>query len=157
MSETRNQTWQHFFKEVQESNSVDPQKYWHFREQYSPGYLLLNDDAVTVTTTPELRQPEPSTAANVNLLRYSSPFAAGEESTVLPMTMTELRAKLPVAQELFVDDQSIIFRDPQNQVHIVLLMPFSEMRRAVGVFDYHQHEQDFLGKRLWLSQTILQG
>lgn len=149
--------WNNFLSEAKSSNSIDPQKYWEFREFYSPGYFDLKTTGLDKDTVQETIK---ELGVPINQRAITLPFAKFTSSRITSLdsltTETSLHAVLqkdiPQSQVLMRNATSIIYTDGLT-TKIIFVIPESEMKKAVGFFDYEGKDKDLTNGKHWVNIT----
>lgn len=155
----RAMTLETFLKQLEETQTLDPQKYWKFREHYSPGNFTFNRELVTLTGTLEMKNPIPNPEAQETvLLEFHSPLLSSQEIIVRGRpSLSELlvERKLPNQTTRFQNEGTAVFQDGAGNIQLFFLRSSDDLRRANGLFDYRKHEVEFLKDKMWLNETVI--
>lgn len=145
-----------FLSQIQNTHTVDPQRFWLFRERYSPGTMRVNTEAVSMLQTYRITQTHPS--GTTELMKYESLLlASSEQLTTQANTLTQFRQKLPPnAQILDESSTHIVAELPEKKVVLAFQKPISEMKTANGFFDYLPEEDELLSGTEWFTVTYIQ-
>lgn len=135
---------------------IDPQRYWLFRERYSPGTMRVNTEAVSMMQTYRITQTHPS--GTTELMKYESPrLLSSEHITTQTDALTQFRQKLPQSAQILDESSTYIVAElPEKKVVVAFQMPISEMKTANGFFDYLPAEEELLSGTKWFTVTYIQ-
>lgn len=152
---------QTFISSTKQSNKIDPQKFWEFREFYSPGYFNFNRNGLTNT---QIKTEESKTGILVNMkyvsrifLTFTSPHLNSFEALVTTAKLSDVidTAMLGSKETIFSNNSTLIYKDSEERTHIIFLKPLSEMQRANGFFNYNDTDKSLVEGKNWLEVTIL--
>lgn len=141
-----------FLNQVERKNGIDPQDFWQFREDYSPGNFSFNENVASVAGVLNLQKLTPPETV---LLQFSSPLIESKDEVIdqkswlgIWQTVTQNEKKV-----LFINQTTRIFYDSDDILHIVFVKPISDMEKANGFFDYTESERKLLADQYWLNET----
>ncbi len=152
----RRQLLTQFLSHTQNAQMIDPQRYWLFRERYSPGTMRVNTEAVSMMQTYRITQTHPS--GTTELMKYESPrLLSSEHITTQTDALTQFRQKLPQSAQILDESSTYIVAElPEKKVVVAFQMPISEMKTANGFFDYLPAEEELLSGTKWFTVTYIQ-
>lgn len=144
---------QTFLHEVMSQGSIDPQKYWEFREFYSPGSFILNKQGMITKESTALEQTVGITQKDgIPVLDFhSGKIMSIDILTTNPVLvdMLHISQKQPI---IFQTKNQKIYQQSQ-QLFIVFALPISEMKKANGFFDYTGDDKKLLQNKYWVNIT----
>lgn len=114
-----------FIAKTEKTKKVDVQDFWKMREYYCPGSLTFD----------KTKNP---------FLVYTCKWLKSEEYLI---SEEQKNAFSPKEQVRISKDSKII--------HIVFAVPASEMKKAIGYFDYNEKDKDLVKDRRWLDITFI--
>lgn len=152
----RAQLLSQFLSQTQNVQMVDPQRFWLFRERYSPGTMQINTEAVSMLQTYRITKTHPS--GMTELMKYESPrLVSTDLLTTQTNALTEFRQKLPQNAQIIDETSSYIIAElPEKKMILAFQKPISEMKKANGFFDYLPEEEKLLSGTEWLSISYIQ-
>ncbi len=152
----RSQLLTQFLSQTQTTQMVDPQRFWLFRERYSPGRMQINTEAVSMLQTYRITQTHPS--GTTELMKYESPgFVSSEYLTTQSNALIEFRQKLPHNAQIINESSTHIVAElPEKKVVLAFQKPIEEMKTANGFFDYLPEEEKLLSGTEWFSISYIQ-
>lgn len=140
-----------FIRNIKEEKKLDPQKYWLFRERYSPGDFRYNDDAIEMLQT--FRIVKLNDIGATELLYYSGKYLNSTDSVTTDLS---LEKEVVEGGSLIIDLENLQLIKMQNNSYILkFLLPISEMKKANGFFDYLESENKLLENKFWLNKTVI--
>ena len=150
----RQMIWNNFISSVQKDNNIDPQKFWEFREFYSPGYFTINK-------TPPLSQIENAikdyslddNRSFFTLLQFHSLHLTSLDTLTTEKDFQKLTKYLSESNIIFQNNNSVIYKIDKHNVIISFLLPKTEMIKANGFFDYREKDKELLKDKLWFDIT----
>jgi hypothetical protein len=148
----REQLLSQFIIDVQVSKVVDAQKYWIFREKFSPGNFVFNDQAIDVFQTYRIVNLDPKGVTK--LLTYSSPYLSSVDS-VVPLTTESIKLIDSSGEKLLSTKEVLLVKNDNGSYQLNFLLPISEMKKANGFFDYLEKENELLKDQVWLNSTTI--
>lgn len=152
----RHMLWDTFLTQVQKDRKIDPQKYWEFREFYSPGYFTDNKTASTDEITNALKKYGIKGDRTFTTLLVFHAKNAESIDTLTTMTKFDaIIAPLPHNNILFKNNDSLIYKPDETHVVITFLKPLSEMEKANGFFDYREKDKELVKGKMWFNITKL--
>ncbi len=148
----RQMLWNNFLIQVQKDKKIDPQKYWEFREFYSPGFFTDNKTATSDQVTKALNTYGVSPSNNFStLLTFHAPLSESIDTLTTETALKNL-VKIPSASSiLFQNDTSLMYKSDDHHVIITFLLPLSEMKKANGFFDYGEKDKKLVEGKNWFS------
>lgn len=153
-SHYRRQLLDKFISQVEADQKIDPQKYWYFRERYSPGNLSFNSQAIDMLQTfkiTNLEELKPTV-----LLNYQSKHLSSTDSVTPEPHL--IKKPTPGSDEKYIINQDNLILQKIDEHHLKLefVLPISEMKKANGLFDYKDSENQLLENKFWLNQTLIE-
>jgi hypothetical protein len=144
--------WNNFLTQVQKDKKIDPQKYWEFREFYSPGYFTDNKTASSDQVNTALTTYGVLTSNNFStLLSFQAPLSESIDTLTTETTFKNLVKTPSTTSILFQNDNSLIYKSDDHHVIITFLLPLSEMKKANGFFDYGEKDKKLVEGKNWFS------
>ena len=148
-----------FITQVKRDQKIDPQKYWEFREFYSPGYFNFSEKGIDMSNLKDGHSDLSRSADMIDLyfLGFYSKNLISLDGLTEEASLNKVfyKDKLSTKEVLFESHNAIIYKDTTGQTYIVFLLPISEMKKANGFFDYNKNELKFLDKKNWFNITKL--
>ncbi len=155
----REQILNNFISQTVKEGKIDPQKYWEFREFYSPGYFDFSEKGIDMSDLKDELSDLSRSADMIDLyfLGFHSKNLISLDGLTEEASLNKVfdNRKLSVKEVLFENHNAIIYKDTNGQIYIVFLLPISEMKKANGFFDYNKKELKFLDKKHWYNITKL--
>lgn len=157
----RQMVLQSFISSTKQTNKIDPQKFWEFREFYSPGYFTFNRNGLTNT---QIKTVENKTGISVDMnnvsrifLSFTSPHLNSYEALVSAVKLSDVVnvQTLGSKETIFSNNNTLIYKDSTKRTHIIFLKPLSEMERANGFFNYNDTDKSIVQGKNWLEVTTL--
>lgn len=151
----RDMVFNSFLQNTRKTNVIDPQKYWEFREFYSPGYFDVSTKGIDLqkinTTLRELNASP--TNISVYFSKFNSRHLVSLEGLTKNSFLSEVfnKNKTDIKKVLFENSTSIIYKNNQNQTYVIFILPISEMEKANGFFDYNSKDKDLLKDMNWFN------
>lgn len=137
------------------SNTFDAEKYWQFRERYSPGTFLRDEESVgffstfrIVSVTDTLT---PLVYYDSQRIRSIDAVTTASASAVFTNIQEEFDGVV-IAQS----DWYILIQLNSSQYILAFVLPISEMQKVDGLFDYKPSEQQLLEGKQWFNSTFLE-
>ena len=155
----RDMVFNNFLNSTKNENTIDPQKFWEFREFYSPGYFYFNDQGINNSLIADSKSQLGINPSEISL--YFSRFSSNHSLSLDGLTSAKsLNQVFDISQAdmkklLFQNSNSLIFKDSNNQTYVVFILPESEMQKANGFFDYQGKDKNLLKNKNWFSITKL--
>ncbi len=148
-----------FLKNTRQVNSIDPQKYWEFREFYSPGYFDFSDKGIDATKVSNALQKLNISPQDISIYfaKFNSKHLISLDGLTKDRALSEVfdKSKAGIKEVLFENSNSIIYKNNQDQTFVVFLLPISEMKKANGFFDYENKDKNLLKDKNWFDITKL--
>lgn len=157
----RQMVLQSFISSTKQTNKIDPQKFWEFREFYSPGYFTFNRNGLTNT---QIKTVENKTGISVDMnnvsrifLSFTSLHLNSYEALVSAVKLSDVVnvQTLGSKETIFSNNNTLIYKDSTKRTHILFLKPLSEMERANGFFNYNDTDKSIVQGKNWLEVTTL--
>ncbi len=152
---------QSFLGSVRQANRVDPQKFWEFREFYSPGYFIFNKNGLSQS---QIKAVESKIGVSIStkyidriFLTFTSPHLTSFEAFVTTNDLSNILTTpaLNRKQIIFSDKNTLVYKDNKQLSHIIFLKQLSEMERANGFFNYSDTDKNLAKGKNWLEVTTL--
>lgn len=149
-----------FIKDTK-TNGINPQEYWRFREFYSPGYFNFSKDGIK---NPLLEQAKEKIGIKYNDknidLTFLVFFSPRINSLDMLTTQTDLskvigEKHLVKEQIIFMNKNSLIYKEGQGTIWITFLLSTDEMKKANGFFDYKDRDKEITQGKKWLNITSI--
>jgi len=140
-----------FLNQVNQDQHISAQKFWEFREFYSPGTFTFNSESVGVYQTFRIiNLPTPQT----DLIFFTAPKTKSLDA-VINSPRIYLDKISSISEPVFQNSSSVIYYNTQSSLKIIFYKSIDEMRSANGFFDYLPSELEFLDGKYWLNETEL--
>lgn len=152
-----------FMNTVQQQKTVKPQKFWEFREFYSPGYFTVNKTGLSksqVQTAENAVGIVLTQKPNADVfLAFTSPHLSSLEALVATNALGDLVNVQKIQKEKVIlsTNNEAVFTDTKGNTYIVFLKPVSDMQTANGFFDYKDADKNLVAGKYWLDITKLDG
>lgn len=155
----RQMVLQTFINNTKQNNKIDSQKFWEFREFYSPGYFNFNKNGLTSS---QIKAARDKSGVSINLknidrffLTFTSPHLTSLEALVTTNKLTDVinTATFDSKSIIFSNNNTLIFKD--KNIHIIFLKSESDMQRANGFFDYSEADKNLVNGKYWLEVTTI--
>jgi len=157
----RQMVLQAFLDTVKKTNTVNPQKFWEFREFYSPGYITFNNNGLSNS---QIKTAENKTGIFVNtqfinriFLTFTSPHLSSFEALTTSNDFSKfINIKtLDVRQVIFSNNNTLIYRDGKQRIYVLFLKSQSDMESANGYFSDSDADKSLINGKDWLEVTAL--
>jgi len=156
----REMVLQTFISSIKQNNSIDAQKFWEFREFYSPGYFTFDRNGLNNT---QIKTVENKTGIFVNMqhvsrifLTFTSPHLNSYEALVTTTKLSDVvNSQALGPKTIFSNSNTLMYKDSQGLTHVIFLKPLSEMERANGFFNYTDTDKSIVAGKNWLEVTTL--
>jgi len=152
---------QTFISSTKQTNNIDPQKFWEFREFYSPGYFTFNRNGLT---NAQIKTIEDKTGIPVDMknvskifLIFTAPHLNSFEGFVTTTKLSDVVniQALGSKETIFSNNNTLMYKDSMGSTHVIFLKPLSEMERANGFFNYNDTDKSLVQGKNWLEITTL--
>jgi len=150
-----------FITDTRQKGSIDPQGYWKFREFYSPGYFTFSKNGLEKTLISQAKEKIGIKYHEENIdLTFSVFSSILIDSLDMLTTQTDLdkvidQNKLPKENIIFMNKNSLIYKETPKIIKIVFLLSNSEMKRANGFFYYTDQDKELVRNKNWFNITIV--
>jgi hypothetical protein len=149
-----------FIDSTKASGQIDSQKYWQFREFYSPGYFTFSRQGIDIKL---LKQAETkikvkfdNKKVNLSFLVFSSPLVSSVDMLTTTSSINEIfQSKVSKEAILFKDKNSLIYKQDSGTIAIVFLLSNENMRKANGFFDYNDRDKIITEDKNWFNVTAV--
>lgn len=149
----RRAVFEEFKSEIVTNKSIPYEKYWKFRERFSPGSFVINYHRVNFFQTFRIISIDGELS---NLLYYTSPHLLSVDSITLQKTALTDVVNRTCPCESILQTESFALLELNNTTYVLAFMaPISEMQKVNGMFDYLPEEQKLLEGTSWLNITEL--
>lgn len=145
-----------FLEQILHDKKVDAQKFWVFRERFSPGYFELNQAVTDFKQTFTISTLDDS--QTTPLLFYHSPFLNSVDS-ISKDASPLLEIKENYQGQIIFDEENLFIteiemgKDRLKKYNIYFILPIEEMKKANGLFDYTSDEIQLLEDKFWLNNS----
>ena len=149
-----------FIHKIQK-NGLNPQEYWKFREFYSPGYFNFSKDGIN---NPLLKQTKEKVGVKYNgvnidltFLIFSSPRVNSLDMLTSKTDLSKIidQSKLSKRNILFMEKNTLIYREDTGNIKIAFLLSNNEMKKANGFFDYRDMDKKITEGENWFNITSI--
>jgi hypothetical protein len=136
------------------SGNFDAEYYWEFRERYSPGYFLRDEDNTNFTSTFKIVDNK---LEFIPLFYYNSDRLQSVDSLIAYDTVTAIESiKEEFSGEtLYTGDNFVYIKVNDNEYVFAFVESIDTMKKVNGMFDYLPEEQELLKNKLWYNATYL--
>lgn len=137
------------------NKEFDAEKYWQFRERFSPGTLLRQEEFTGFFATFRITKVQEGITP---LFFYESDKLKSVDSLISFDTGTALK----MLQEEFSgevierSDKYILIKVSETEYVFAFVESIEEMMRVNGMFDYIPKERELLTDKLWYNATYLE-
>lgn len=137
-----------------ENNNFDAEKYWQFRERYSPGTFLRDEQNVDFFATFKIVAVQegltPLFYYESDNLRSLDSVISYDANSALNTFKDEFKGEIVTNGENYV-----LIKVTQNEYVFAFVETISEMQKVNGMFDYLPEEKELLKDKLWYNTTYL--
>lgn len=158
----RQMIWNNFLSETTSQRKIDPQKYWEFREFYSPGYFTFSREGFKENqinqTLNDINIPIEEKSIERNFLIFNSPRIISIDSLTKLNDLNKIIDfnKLHNKKILFRNSDSIIYLENEKQAKIIFLLNSEDMKKANGFFDVNSaNDQRIIENKYWINITSI--
>lgn len=139
------------------TNGINPQEYWKFREFYSPGHFTYSKEGIgeNLLNLTKIKTGIKYNEKNIDLafLVFSSPHVNSldmlTKQTSLNSIVTE--KQLPKEDIIFMDKNSLIYRENPKTIKIIFLLKNAQMKKANGFFKYTEADKQVTEGENWFN------
>lgn len=152
-----------FMSTVKQQKTIEPQKFWEFREFYSPGYYTVSKTGLSQSQIQSVENKVGVTLANTPgtdiFLIFTSPHLSSLEALVTTNSLSDAVTvgNTQKTKILLSTSNETVFTDTQGNTYIIFLKPVSAMQTANGFFDYNDADKALVQGKYWLDITKLDG
>lgn len=150
-----------FIEQSESSKNIDAQKYWEFREFFSPGSFQFSKTGISQRTTNRIVK-----RAGVFLkddfdimpfLVFNSPKLVSVDFLTTHTTLDQIidLDEIKNKKILLQTENELIYENDPSQIIIIFLKSPSDMKRANGFFDYRIEDKELTENKYWLNITII--
>ncbi len=150
-----------FLSNLKKDGKIDGQKYWQFREFYSPGSFIFNrkglSDKDLDETFAKLGVSKSFFAQDLFFLKYDS-------RRVSSIDMLSHDSILKSTSEMVTGEEDgivqsgknylLIERSEQNYL-LFFILPESDMKKSNGFFDYVEKDKELVKGKYWKNISII--
>ena len=142
------------FLEKLKKDEFDPEYYWEFRERFSPGTFLRDEDNTDFFATFKIVATQEELTP---LLYYESKYLRSLDAltTVSPAEVLESTKKEFTGEVILENENFVLTKESESEYIFVFLATTEKMKRVNGMFDYLPEEQELLDNKLWYNATYL--
>ncbi len=150
-----------FLSNTKSSGKIDPQKYWEFREFYSPGSFIFSRTGLPENKISYLDKKLDfaynKKAIDDYFLYFSTPGLSSLDMLTKKTGLNLLidSNKVSANQIIFKNENSIIYKKDKQDLVIIFLLSNSEMQKANGFFDYKDKDKTITQGENWFNMTIV--
>lgn len=145
-----------FTLQLVQKRLLDPQEYWKFREFYSPGYFDYNkkglSDSLRSQFITTIGIPTSLSSGSVFLI-YHSPKLSSVDLLVNKQDLRTIMNPNFTPKHVIYQDTSTLMYEEQESYKLIFIKPITQMRTAVGFFDYDAGDKNLLDGKAWLNLT----
>lgn len=148
----------HFIQSLQTKHTLDAQKFWEFREFYSPGYFIFRQNGLGSEANRSLANNGISlNTANSTIVfsRYSSQQLTSSDSLISNSSLDTILSSSLSSKIISKGSNYILYQENLHILTLVFLMPTIEMEKANGFFDSQEIDKSFLNGKYWLDITTI--
>lgn len=144
-----------FVNKTTSTKTIDSQRFWEFREFYSPGYSKVLNQGLSQSDIDQAIVKIGQKPSNIT--KYTNLFFSNHSTSIEGLTK-EIKIKSVISipntsQILFEKNESVIYKI-DGKTYIAFLKPISEMKKANGFFEYDKNPKMF-EKNNWFNITVL--
>lgn len=136
------------------SGNFDPEKYWEFRERFSPGTFLRDEENVGFFATFKVISAKdgmtPLFFYQSNRLKSLDALISYDTNTALQTIKEEFPGEIITNGEKYV-----LIKSTEDEYVFAFVESIDEMQRVDGMFDYLPEEKELLNNKLWYNATYL--
>lgn len=136
------------------ANEFDPEKYWEFRERFSPGTFLRDEEFTGFYGTFRII----SVADAVTPLFYYDSTYLRSLDAVVSSTADEALKKITnefPGEIVSKGNDFVLIKATDTEYVFAFVESIEEMQKVVGMFDYIPKEKELLKDKLWYNATYL--
>ena len=141
------------FEQQLKSNLFDPEAYWEFRERYSPGTFIRDQNTVGFFSTFRIIHVENDLTP---LLYYETERLKSLDGLITDLDKTLESIKREFPGEIVAQGENfLLIKINENEYIFSFVESIENMTRVVGIFDYLPEERELLNNKLWYNATYL--
>ncbi len=144
-----------FINKTLSTKIIDSQRYWEFREFYSPGYSKIENQGLNRKDIDQAIEKIGQQPSNID--HYTNVFFSSHSTSIEGLTREiKLRTTISIPNDskiLFENSESIIFKS-EGKTYIAFIKPISDMKKTNGFFEY-QKDKKMFDNNNWFSITVL--
>lgn len=143
------------------TNGINSQEYWKFREFYSPGYITFSRNGINKNllneTQEKIKIKYNEKNIDLTFLVFSSPKINSLDMLTKQTDLTSVVALQQLQKEniIFMNKNSLIYKESSKIIKIIFLLSNSEMRKANGFFDYLDKDKKITEEENWFNITSI--
>jgi hypothetical protein len=146
-----------FLTELKDTGYLNTQKFWKFREFYSPGSGIFSKTGISsdlvANTLAMIDIPISLSPTDHAILIYKSPKLVSidflvEEHDLLEIIKNELHSKTVI----YRDSDTVLYRE-NNFYKLIFLKSQKDMKKTIGFFDFHGLDKEITENKYWLNLT----
>lgn len=156
----RQARWNSFITQTLSEGNINPQKFWEFREFYSPGYYTFDRNGLDKLTLSKA-QNIINIPLNIQYIdRFFITFTSPQLTSIEALTTANNLSKVVNLNSLnknFIllsKKNQIIYKNKQT-VYLFFLKTNKEMKTANGFFDYNNQDKNIIKGKCWLDITMI--
>lgn len=137
-----------------ENNNFDPEEYWEFRERFSPGTFLRDEQNTDFFATFRITHVTDSLTP---LFYYDSRYIRSLDAVVTGSakdTLDIVKKDFP-GEIVFEQSEYILIKASENEYVFAFVKPIETMKQVVGMFDYIPKEMELLQAKQWYNVTYI--
>lgn len=135
-------------------DSFNPEEYWEFRERYSPGSFLRDEDHTDFFATFKITKVSdkltPLFYYESELIRSVDGVISFDAKTAIELTKNKFPGEI-----ISENDKNILIKSVDNQYILVFVESTQQMRKVMGTFDYKSDERELLEDKYWYNATYI--
>ncbi len=142
-----------FLTDVLTSQKIDGRKYWEFREFYSPGVFTYDKKGIKDSIVQGLVQNDVFIDGQdiLPFLFFDSSFLQSIDSLT---GMTSVTRFIKTDSKNVLINTTVLFISKNNkEILLVFLLPYIDMERTNGFFDYQEKDKTLVKDKNWLNIT----
>lgn len=155
----RQAVYNNFLKTVQTDKKVNPQTFWEFREFYSPGYFTLSKAGLPMSETQKAERligiPLKPGAIELPFAFFQSEKTVSLDALSNKAMLSQVAANPNPGNIIFSNNSSLIYQEGGKTIKIIFIKPESEMKKAVGFFEYNDVDKKITQGKYWLNITTI--
>ncbi|GIW61527.1 MAG: hypothetical protein KatS3mg089_0379 [Patescibacteria group bacterium] len=147
-----------FLTDIKDTNYLNTQKFWKFRDFYSPGSGIFSKTGIpsdlVANTLAIIDIPISLSPTDKAFLIYKSPklvsidFLVAEHELSKIIKSEELHSKTVI----YRDNDTVLYRE-NNLYKLIFLKSQKELKKTVGFFDFNGLDRGITENKYWLNLT----